>query len=103
MVLAVLLTMHLCGRLCPEHGTAAPQKFQYPSIKESFMSLTHEKIEARAYGLYIERSRNGGGQLEDWLKAEKEIEKGTAEHTEKRHLLKRNYKRTGKVPVLAGK
>jgi hypothetical protein len=67
------------------------------------MSLTHEKIEARAYGLYIERSRNGGGQLEDWLKAEKDIEKGNTEHTKKEHLLKTNHKRSGKVPVHTGK
>lgn len=67
------------------------------------MGLTHEKIEARAYGLYIERSRNGGGQLEDWLKAEKEVEKMTAEHAGKKHPLKTNYKRSGKVPVHAGK
>jgi hypothetical protein len=67
------------------------------------MSLTHEKIEARAYGLYIERSRNGGGQLEDWLKAEKEVEKGSAEHIEKKHHLKTKYKRSSKVPVRAGK
>ena len=67
------------------------------------MGLTHEKIKARAYGLYIERSRNGGGQLEDWLKAEKEIEKGTAEHIVKKHFLKKNYKHSGKVPVHAGK
>ena len=40
------------------------------------MSFSHEKIKARAYGLYLERNGKGGSQLEDWLKAEKEVEKG---------------------------
>jgi hypothetical protein len=39
------------------------------------MSLIHEKIKARAYGLFLERNGNGGSQIEDWLNAEKELGK----------------------------
>jgi hypothetical protein len=67
------------------------------------MSSTHEKIEERAYSLYVERNGNGGSQLEDWLKAEKHFEKGNSENNEKKHLLKTNYKHGSKVPVHAGK
>ncbi|MBN2036120.1 MAG: DUF2934 domain-containing protein [Chitinispirillaceae bacterium] len=67
------------------------------------MDFTHEKIEERAYRLYVERKGNGGSQLEDWLKAEKHVEKGIAGHTEKKHLLKTNYKHGAKVPAHAGK
>jgi len=52
------------------------------------MSITHEKIEARAYGLYLERNENGGSQLEDWLKAEKELKKGNTKRIGKKHHLK---------------
>lgn len=55
------------------------------------MSHTHELIEARAYGLYLERNGSGGSQLDDWLKAEKEIEKGTADRTELSTGIKRTH------------
>ena len=38
------------------------------------MDLQYETIKSRAYGLYLERNGSGGNQLEDWLKAEKEIQ-----------------------------
>jgi hypothetical protein len=63
------------------------------------MNLANEKTEALAYGFYLGRNGNGGRQLEDWLKAEKEVEKGNASHIEKKHLLKPNHKRHCEVPV----
>ena len=42
--------------------------------KELIMNLQDETIKSRAYGLYLERNGSGGNQLEDWLKAEKEIQ-----------------------------
>jgi hypothetical protein len=49
------------------------------------MGYTHNKIEARAYGLYLERNGNEGSQLNDWLKAEKEVKKDFSNRNEKRH------------------
>jgi hypothetical protein len=37
------------------------------------MNLQDETIQSRAYCLYLERNGRSGNQLEDWLKAEKEI------------------------------
>jgi len=34
---------------------------------------TKEQIEARAYGLYLQRGRKDGQDLEDWLIAENEL------------------------------
>lgn len=48
------------------------------------MNPTHEKIKACAYDLFIERNGNGGSELEDWLDAEKEIERGSAKSIEKK-------------------
>jgi hypothetical protein len=36
---------------------------------------TKEQIEARAYGLYLQRDRKDGQDLEDWLIAENELTK----------------------------
>ena len=52
------------------------------------MNLAHEKTATRAYGLYVERNGNAGSQLEDWLKAEKEVSKVNVEQTEKKHFVK---------------
>jgi hypothetical protein len=41
--------------------------------KEMFMKAAQENIQARAYDFFVNRTGNGGSQLEDWLKAEKEI------------------------------
>jgi hypothetical protein len=45
------------------------------------METTSEKIETRAHDLFVARNGNAGSQLEDWLKAEKEIEHGDAMHS----------------------
>jgi hypothetical protein len=34
---------------------------------------THEEISSRAYELYVERGRESGHDLEDWLQAEMEV------------------------------
>lgn len=34
---------------------------------------THEEIEARAYQIYIERGRGDGHEVDDWLKAKREL------------------------------
>jgi hypothetical protein len=36
-------------------------------------SPTHEQIAARAYGLYLERGRQHGHDMDDWLQAEYEL------------------------------
>jgi hypothetical protein len=56
------------------------------------VSLTSEKTETRAYDLYLERNGNGESQLEDWLKAEKEVKKGNGERSEKSILQKSKHK-----------
>ncbi len=34
---------------------------------------TQEEIELRAYEIYLKRGGEGGGELDDWLAAEKEL------------------------------
>jgi hypothetical protein len=53
--------------------------------------LTHEKIKACAYGLYLERNGKDGSDLEDWLDAEKEVERGSAKTVEK-NKMSRNHR-----------
>ena len=36
-------------------------------------SSSNQKIEARAYEIYLERGREDGHDVEDWLAAEKEL------------------------------
>lgn len=40
---------------------------------------TKEQIEARAYELYLQRDREDGQELEDWLLAEKELKQVSSE------------------------
>jgi hypothetical protein len=67
------------------------------------MTLTHEKIEARAYGLYLKRNGNGGSPLEDWLKAEKDVAKENAERSGEKPFTQSLYKHGSKAPGNAGK
>ena len=48
------------------------------------MNEVREAIEVRAYDLYILRNGAKGSQLEDWLKAEKEIKKNSAPQKKER-------------------
>lgn len=55
------------------------------------MNITHEKIKTCAYGLYLERNGNDGSELEDWLDAEKEVERVSALSNEKK-IISRNHR-----------
>jgi hypothetical protein len=37
---------------------------------------THEEIRGLAYEFYLERGRQPGGEMDDWLQAERELEGG---------------------------
>jgi hypothetical protein len=39
-------------------------------------SARDEEIRRRAYEIYLERGERPGGHLEDWLQAERELERG---------------------------
>jgi hypothetical protein len=43
-------------------GTSGPQ------------ATSDEEVRVRAYYLYVERGGQEGGELEDWLRAERELE-----------------------------
>ncbi len=43
-----------------------------PSIRNERENI-EEAIQTRAYELYEERGREGGHELDDWLRAEKEV------------------------------
>jgi hypothetical protein len=47
------------------------------SRKESFVNYrpTHDQIERRAQQIYLERGARPGNELEDWLRAERELER----------------------------
>jgi hypothetical protein len=36
----------------------------------------HEEIRRRAYEIYLERGGQPGGEIDDWLQAERELEGG---------------------------
>jgi hypothetical protein len=57
------------------------------------MNADHEIISALAYDYYVERNGDNGSPVEDWLKAEKEVEKVNAIRIEKGNLLKVVQKR----------
>ena len=38
-----------------------------------------EEIRFRAYEIYLERGEQGGNDLDDWLQAEREIERGSSQ------------------------
>jgi hypothetical protein len=37
-------------------------------------SVQDEEIQCRAYEIYLERGQQAGGELDDWLQAERELE-----------------------------
>ena len=39
-------------------------------------STRDEEIRRRAYEIYLERGEQPGGELDDWLQAERELERG---------------------------
>ena len=46
------------------------------------MSVTHEDIARRAYELFVERGAEHGGDLDDWLRAEQELQTTTGDNDE---------------------
>jgi Protein of unknown function (DUF2934) len=59
---ADILTMHATGEMWVGKYTGGRL---YP---------THDEIAERAYGLYVSRGRQDGRAVEDWLRAERELE-----------------------------
>ena len=45
--------------------------------KEAFANYqpTHDQIERRAYQIFLERRAHPGNELDDWLRAERELER----------------------------
>ena len=41
-----------------------------------------EEIRRRAYEIYLERSKQPGRELDDWLQAERELERGVLSHAQ---------------------
>jgi hypothetical protein len=41
------------------------------------LSPNHEEIRLRAYEIYLERGGTAGNELDDWLQAERELERVT--------------------------
>jgi hypothetical protein len=56
--------------------TSRPEPNEEPRLSEldAAISGRHLKIQTRAYELYLERGDGPGIELDDWLKAELEIE-----------------------------
>jgi hypothetical protein len=45
-------------------------------------SARDEEIRRRAYEIYLERGEQPGGELEDWLQAERELARGVLSRTQ---------------------
>ena len=70
--------MKLIGRKTVKGGKVSAPKVKSASAngKAAVVSgwePSHEDIAARAYELYLDRGERPGGDLEDWLDAEREI------------------------------
>lgn len=52
------------------NGNGSPAQSKSPSVKKL---SPQQKIELRAYEIYIERGCAPGNPLEDWVRAEREI------------------------------
>jgi hypothetical protein len=57
-------------------GTNASVRMRKHRIKPR--EVTEEQIRLRAYEIYLERKGSPGSSLEDWLRAERELQKLTS-------------------------
>jgi hypothetical protein len=60
----------------PGYKEARRQEMRTESVREAVdtaISPSHEEISARAYELYMERPVDAGSDLDDWLRAEREL------------------------------
>lgn len=51
----------------------SPFSFRRLALDQGSVELTEESIRLRAYGIYEQRGRQEGHDVEDWLQAEAEI------------------------------
>jgi len=58
-------------KMDPVRNTIPTTGTTEPEVDNEFRK--HEEISLRAYELYVERGREGGHDLEDWLQAELEV------------------------------
>jgi len=61
------------------------------------MSEFNEKIQARAYALYVARGCKPGHSLEDWLKAETEIKSQVHGSVQNAFVVEKQVKAPGKT------
>ena len=47
-----------------------------PASTVTDSGIDHEAVRTRAYELYVERGMEDGHEVEDWLRAEKEVSAG---------------------------
>jgi hypothetical protein len=62
-------------------GSKELQAVEIPGAEETGVgavgsSTDDEEIRRRAYEIYLERGENSGNELEDWLQAERELQRG---------------------------
>jgi len=55
-----------------------------PIQAETGDSSRDEKIRRRAYEIYLERGEQPGRELDDWLQAERQLERGILPNSERR-------------------
>jgi Protein of unknown function (DUF2934) len=61
--------------------TLAPESKQAASSSDATGVTTHKKIQELAYHLYLQRGKEPGHALDDWLEAEKRARTLIAEKT----------------------
>ena len=62
-----------------EHQTTSTQAASEFPVSNS---PSHEEIRRRAYEIYIERGEQPGTELDNWLQAEHELERGVLSHAQ---------------------
>ena len=61
----------------PDVGRASIVDLDEVTFVDAFMNYqpTHDQIKDRAYQIYLERGARPGNELDDWLRAERELER----------------------------
>jgi hypothetical protein len=60
----------------PTRNKSTDAEVRHPEAREfpAENSACDEEIRCRAYEIYLERGQQAGGELDDWLQAERELE-----------------------------
>jgi hypothetical protein len=86
-----MTTLHGRRKRSEASGVGASPVQSHPENTSANHKPTCEEISVRAHEIYLERGGLPGNELDDWLQAERELERSAPQEGES---INRNYKRT---------